>query len=174
MPTPIILSVTADRSSWPLNYWCKEGEKRKSQLNKITWLLVLVWVQGVFRVWRAVYAENILRFLNDYEDLPHLIPLFLKTVTLNSVTRMFHMFLEATTRFLLNWQHSTPLWSATLTVHILYTHQTGGSLCTCQQGGSVWRHGPRLSKVCHQFFLPCHQSYLIPLCFLWEAFLPRS
>lgn len=38
-------------------------------------------------------------------------------------------------RFLLNWQRSAPLWSAGLTVHILYTHQTGGSLCTCQRGG---------------------------------------
>lgn len=77
-------------------------------------------------------------------------------------------------RFLLNWQRSAPLWSAGLTVHILYTQQTGGSLCTCQRGGSVWRHGPSLSKVCHPFFLPCHQSYLIPPCFWQEAFLPHS
>lgn len=42
MPTPIILSVIADRSSWPLNSWCTSGVKRKSQVNKITWLLVLV------------------------------------------------------------------------------------------------------------------------------------
>lgn len=41
MPTPIILSVTADRSSWPLNCWCKEGKERKSQLNKTTWRLAL-------------------------------------------------------------------------------------------------------------------------------------
>lgn len=42
MPTPIILSVIADRSSWPLNSRCTKGGKRKSQVNKITRLLVLV------------------------------------------------------------------------------------------------------------------------------------
>lgn len=42
MPTPIILSVIADRSSWPLNSRCTKGGKRKSQVNKITQLLVLV------------------------------------------------------------------------------------------------------------------------------------
>lgn len=49
MPTPIILSVTADRSSWPLNPWCKKGKERKSQLNKMTsWLaLVLSWQRSL-------------------------------------------------------------------------------------------------------------------------------
>jgi len=28
----------------------------------------------------------------------------------------------------------------------------------------VWRHGPKLSKVCHRFPLPCHHSYLIMPC----------
>ena len=65
--------------------------------------------------------------------------------------------------------------------------QVSDSVCVCvcvcvggtlrsifQQAGSVWRRGPKLSKVCHRFSLPCHQSYLIALCFSLRALLPRG
>lgn len=125
--------------------------------------LVIKWLRGS-STFRLYFKTPELQHIRSKRE----------AVSVNGASCMFRMFLEATSRFLLNWQRSAPLWSAGLTIHILYMYQTGGSLCTCQQGGSGCRPGPRLSKVCHQFFLPCHQSYLIPLCFLWEAFLPHS